>query len=107
MHSDTIGLKVLPKDASAKCLFILRKYNDSAIMNLKKIILNSEYVLKYSYTDSFGLKAIIQCYEELSKIGVTTLLFELDDKPTDIEGLKTLNDTYDEISAEIDEENDE
>ena len=77
-------------------------------LNLLLIILYyNAYVLKYSYTDRFGIKAVIQCYEELSKIGVKALLFELDDMPTDIDSLRNLNETYDEISAEIDADNDE
>ena len=102
MNKDTIGLKISPKEMTAKALFVIRKYDNIALSELKKKVKDNEYILCYSYTDRFGLKKIIQCYEELSKIGVDAQLFELDDIATTINELKTLNNTYDEISDEID-----
>lgn len=104
MEKDTIGLKLITQDATAKAIKIIRKYNNIGIGDIKQKIINGEYVLLYSYTDRFGLKKIIRCYEELKTVGVIAKLFELDDEPATIDDLKTLNATYDEISDEIDAE---
>ena len=104
MTADTIGLKVNSKSTMTKAITIIRKYSNSSIGEIKRSIQEKRYVLLYPYTDRFGLKKIIACYEELEHNGVGAKVYELDDELTTIEFLKNLNGTYDEISEEIESE---
>lgn len=83
---------------------IIRKYNGSPLWKIKKSIQERCYVLQYSYTDRFGLEKIIKCYDELKENGIEAEVYELDDEIANIDFLRNLNGTYDEISDEIDEE---
>jgi len=104
MTGDTVGLKIATVSASAKMIAIIRKYSNSPMWEIKKSIQERNYVLLYSYTDRFGLKKIIECYDELKENGIEAEVYELDDEITNIDFLRNLNGTYDEISNEIDEE---
>lgn len=104
MTGDTIGLKIRTISSSAKMIAIIRKYSNSSMGKIKKSIQEREYVLLCSYTDRFGLKKIISCYDELKENGIEAEVYELDDEVTSIEFLRNLNSTYDEISDEIDAE---
>lgn len=103
--SDTVGIKIPQGTPIAKCIPIVRKINPSlSISDINSRIANDEYVLSYDYTDNEGVKCIINCYEQLTKLGIQPRLFELDDEECDIEIIKNLNTMYDEISDEIDAE---
>lgn len=107
MNEDLIGLKIEKYDSIAKCISILRKYENEPMSVLKKRILNGEYAISCEYTDDIGLKNIIKCYEELTAANMNVSIFELDGDQTTIELLYNLNETYDSISEEIDSEADE
>ena len=107
MTGDTIGLKITTVSASAKMIAIIRKYSDSPIEKIKRSIQERDYVLLYPYTDRLGLKTILAGYDELKEHGIEAEVYELDDEITTIGFLRNLNDTYDEISDEIDSENNE
>lgn len=103
--SDTVGIKIPKGTPIAKCVPIIRKIDPSlSISDINHRISNDEYVLSYSYTDNDGVKNIISCYEQLTKLGIKPRLFEFDDEECDIELLKNLDNMYDEISDEIDAE---
>ena len=104
---DIVGLKIRPGDSLAKGISIVRKYKNAPIGEIKREIQENEYVLVYSRIDDRGLKQIIKCYKELTKEGLKAELFEGNDEPTTLELLKNLDNTYDEISDDIDAEDDE
>ena len=104
---DIVGLKIRPGDSLAKGISIVRKYKNAPIGEIKREIQENEYVLVYSRIDDRGLKQIIKCYKELTKAGLKAELFEGNDEPTTLELLMNLDNTYDEISDEIDAEDDE
>lgn len=104
MNKDTIGLKITNSDLMAKSIAIIRKYDNCSVSIIKTRIQHGEYVLVSSYTDRFGLKKVIHCYEDLADAGISAEIFELDDEPTTIEFLRNLDRTYDEVSDEIDSE---
>lgn len=105
---DTVGIKIPQGTPIAKCVPVIRKIDPSlSISDINARITNDEYVLSYDYTDNDGVKNIINCYEQLIKIGIQPRLFELDDEECDIEIIKNLNSMYDEISDEIDAEMEE
>ncbi len=104
---DTIGIKIPKGTPIAKCVPIIRKKDSSlSISEINSRISNDEYVLSYAYTDNEGVKNIISCYEQLTKLGIKPRVFELDDEECDIELLKNLDIMYDEISDEVDAEMD-
>lgn len=102
MTGDTIGLKIGTVSASAKTIAIIRKYNNDSMGTIKKNIQNRGYVLLFPYTNRFGLKKVIECYDELKSNGIEAEVYELDDEITSIDFLRDLDKTYDEISEEID-----
>lgn len=102
MSKDLIGLKIQKHNSIAKCINILRKYENQPMSVLKNRILKNEFVISCDYTDSEGLKKIIKCYEELISIETEVKIFELDGDPTTIDLLYNLDKTYDSISEEID-----
>ena len=98
----TIGLKIGTVSAAAKTIAIIRKYSNDSMGSIKKSIQNKGYVLLFQYTNRFGLKKVIECYDELKNNGIKAEVYELDDEITSIEFLRNLDKTYDEISEEID-----
>ena len=105
---DSVGIKIPVGTPIAKCVSVIRKIEPAlSISDISSRINNGDYVLSYDYTDNDGVKKIISCYEELTKLGISSTLFELDDEECDIELLKNLNNMYDEISDEIDAEMDD
>lgn len=104
MNNDVIGLKISDNSISAKTIAIVRKYNNASIGQIRKNILEGKYVLFCSYTDRNGLKSVIECYEELKENGIAAEVYELDNEITTMEFLKNIDETYNEISNEIDNE---
>ena len=102
--NDTIGIKIPAGSPVAKCVTVIRRIEPSlSISDISGRINDNEYVLSYEYEDSEGVKKIIKCYEELTKIGVSPTLYELDDEECTIEMLKNLDEMYDEIENEEDD----
>lgn len=105
--SSTIGIKISSTESFAKVVSIVRKYEPLSISEIKKRVENNSYILTYGYTDDRGLNVLIKCHKELSAAGISTQLFE-HDRPCELQFFKNLSNTYQEISDEIDaEDNDE
>lgn len=104
--SSTIGIKVSSTESIAKIVSIVRKYEPLSISEIKKRVDSNSYILTYSYTDDKGLNSILKCHKELSNLGITTQLFE-HDRPCELQFLKNLSNTYQEISDEIDAKEDD
>lgn len=101
------GLKIASYDSIATVVKILRKYGDWSISEIKSRVENHEYILCFNCADRFGLKTILDCYEDLTAAGISVALYDLNHRETTIEIMRNRNNTYDEISAEIDAEDDE
>ena len=99
-----VGLKIDKYKSLAECVKIVRKYHNYTIAELKKRIESHDYILCYSCTDDEGIKNIINCFDELTAIGTEVSLYELDHRPTTIELIRSRDRMYDEISQEIDME---
>lgn len=99
--SSTIGIKISSNVSLAKVVSIIKKYETLSISEIKKRIDNNSYLLTCSYTDDKGLNALLKCHKELSAAGISTQLFE-HDRPCELQFLKNLSNTYQEISDEID-----
>ena len=102
--SGIVGIKV-PKDSPiARCVSVIRKLEPSmAISEINSKIKNGEYVLICDMVDASGIKKIIKCYEGLSLFDIKPEIYE-HDRLCDIQFIRNLNQTYDEIGEEIDKE---
>lgn len=104
--SSTIGIKISSTESFAKVVSIVRKYEPLSISEIKKRVDSNAYILTYSYTDDKGLNTLLKCHNDLSAVGIPTQLFE-HDRPCELQFFKNLSNTYQEISDEIDAEEDE
>ena len=99
-----IQIRIITDNVSAKCISIIKKHTFLPISEIKNCIYNGQYILSCPYTDRHGLKKIIKCYKDLEDASVPVSDYELDDRLTTIDFLRNLDATYDEISNEIDAE---
>lgn len=103
--SDTVGIKIPVGSPIAKCVSVIRKIEpDLSISSITSRIKNAEYVLSYDSLDDDGVKAIIKCYDELIKLGITPTVYDEDDEECEIDLLRNLSNMYEEISDEVDAE---
>ena len=100
--NDTIGIKVLPVNTSAKCISIFRNHSSLSIGEIKKLIEGENYVLSFHYTDKQGVKQIIECYQLLEKAGIQAKLFE-HDRPATIDFFHNLSQLYGIIEKQVQE----
>lgn len=99
---DMIGIKIPKESPIAKCVTVIRKIEPSlSISEISARINKNEYVLSYEYTDEVGLKKIIKCYKQLSKLGIKSTVFNEDGEACTIDDLENLDGMYDEISEYI------
>lgn len=98
-----IGIKIVKYESFAELIKILRKYNKGSISEIKSQIQNDEYVAFCDYVDDAGIKMIKELYKELREKNVKVQLYE-HGRPTDINLLYNLSNTYAEISTEVDAE---
>jgi len=106
MNKDYVGIKVNKNTPIAKIYSTIKKYREISISELKKDIENHDYLIKGEYTSRLDIKTIIACYNELMNIDIAAELFELDGEATTIDFFENLNKTYDEISVELDSDDD-
>ena len=102
--SGIVGIKV-PKDSPIpKCVSVIRKLEPStAISEISSRIKYDEYVFSCDYVDDSGIKKIIKCYEELTRLGIVSNIYE-QGRETNIQFIHNLNQTYEEIGEEIEAE---
>lgn len=97
--NDTIGIKVIPANTSAKCISIFRSLSTLSIGEIRKLIENEKYVLAFRYTDVHGVETIIKCYHMLNSEGISAKLFE-HDRPATIEFFNNISNLYSEIAKQ-------
>ena len=98
-----VGIKVPVDSSVVKVVKTVKDIDPLPISEIKRRLNDSDYLLTYNYTSEEGVKNIIRCHKELVRQGIQPVLFE-HDRETGIEFLCNLSKTYQEISAEIDEE---
>ncbi len=102
-----IGLKIESYKSFAGCAKVVRQFENYGFSELKQRIDKHDYVLRYDAVDDVGVKNIIKCYDMLTAIGATVSLYELDHRTTTIERVRNRDRMYDEISEEVDVEENE
>lgn len=103
--SAQIGIKVPVDSSVVKVIKTVKDIEPLPISEIKRRLNDSDYLLTYNMSSEEGVNNIIKCYKELVRQGIQPTLFE-HDRETGIEFLCNLSRTYQEISAEIDEEMD-
>ena len=100
---NTIGIKVIPACVSAACIQIFRKHSVLTLREIRERILNEDYVLLYSILDEDGIGTLLHCYHQLEEQGIHSQIFE-DGEPADVSLIHNLKKMYEEISDEVDSE---
>jgi hypothetical protein len=103
--SSKVGIKVPVDSSVVKVVKTVKDIEPLPISEIKRRLNDSDYLLTYNLSSEDGVNNIIKCYKKLVRQGIQPILFE-HDRETGIEFLCNLSRTYQEISAEIDEEMD-
>lgn len=102
-ENSIIGIKINELNISAKCIMIIRKYQDLPISEIKQKIEDNQYILTCDYIDDNGIKSVLELYNELNSEGVSCSLYE-HNNPTTIEFLNNLLDSYEETRKQVEED---
>lgn len=100
-----IGIKAAKNDFNAAIAKIVRKYRDMSLSEIKKIVLEGNYLYECDYVDEQGIKVILSIDSELNKSGIATVIYE-HDRITDREFLNNLLGSYAETAEQVEEEMD-
>lgn len=73
-----IGIKAAKNDFNAAIAKIVRKYRDMSLSEIKKIVLEGNYLYECDYFDEQGIKVILSIDSELNKSGIATVIYEHD-----------------------------
>ena len=98
-----VGIKINGTTIPAKCIMIIKKYQDLPISEIKKKIEDNQYILICDYIDDKGIKNILELYNELNSEGVNCSLYE-HNNPTTIEFLNNLLNSYEDIRKQVEED---
>lgn len=102
-NNSIVGIKVNETDIPAKCIMIIKKYQNLPISEIKQKIEDNKYVLTCDYIDNNGIKYVLELYNELSLEGVNCSLYE-HNNPTTIEFLSNLLGSYEETKKQVEED---
>lgn len=102
-ENSIIGIKINEKDIPAKCIMIIKEYQDLPISEIKQKIENNKYILTCDYIDNKGIKSVLRLYNELNSEGVNCSLYEHNNL-TNIEFLHNLTGFYEEIEKQVEED---
>lgn len=102
-ENSIIGIKINETDIPAKCIMIIKKYQNLPISEIKKKIEDNQYVLTCDYIDKSGIEKILELYSELNSEGIKCELYEHYVKTT-TEFLNNLLESYNQTEIEAEED---
>ncbi len=102
-NNSIIGIKINKTNISAKCIMIIKKYQDLSISEIKQKIEKNKYILTCDYIDDNGIKSVLGLYNELNAEEVNCSLYE-HNNPTTIEFLNNLLNSYEETRKQVEED---
>lgn len=102
-NNSIIGIKINKTNISAKCIMIIKKYQDLPISEIKQKIEKNKYILTCDYIDDNGIKSVLGLYNELNAEEVNCSLYE-HNNPTTIEFLNNLLNSYEETRKQVEED---
>lgn len=95
-----IGIKIVSSNEMAKCVKIVREYQEFSISQIKNSILNNEYVVEGNYTNDKDIALLLRIYNELIENKINAELYEHDRK-TNVRFFNNLVEMYNGINTEI------
>lgn len=98
-----VGIKVKETTFNANIVKIMRRYSDESISDIKKKVINREYLYVCDYIDFDGLATIVEIYNAMKKTNIDVELFEHEEITT-IEFLNNLIQSYSETEKQVEEE---
>ena len=102
-NNSIVGIKVNGTSIPAKCIMIIKKYEDLPISEVKQRIENNQYILVCDYIDDNGIKAVLGLYSELNSEGINCSLYEHNNL-TNIKFLNSLLESYEETRNQVEED---
>lgn len=102
-NNSIIGIKINKTNIPAKCIMIIKKYQDLSISEIKQKIEKNKYILTCDYIDDNGIKSVLGLYNKLNAEGVNCSLYE-HNNPTTIEFLNNLLNSYEETRKQVEED---
>lgn len=102
-NNSIIGIKINKTNIPAKCIMIIKKYQDLPISEIKQKIEKNKYILTCDYIDDNGIKSVLGLYNELNAEEVNCSLYE-HNNPTTIEFLNNLLNSYEETRKQVEED---
>lgn len=102
-NNSIIGIKINKTNIPAKCIMIIKKYQDLSISEIKQKIEKNKYILTCDYIDDNGIKSVLGLYNELNAEEVNCSLYE-HNNPTTIEFLNNLLNSYEETRKQVEED---
>ena len=102
-ENSIIGIKINETNIPAKCIMIIKKYQDLPISEVKQKIEENQYILTCGYIDDKGIKSLLKLYNELNSEGVNCSLYE-HNNPTTIEFLNNLLNSYEDTRKQVEED---
>ena len=100
-----VGIKTEETYFDAKIVKIVRKYSDYSIADIKKMVLENDYLLFVDYVDEDGIKKVLALYQDLQNAGISCVLYEHDEVCSK-ELLENLIGSYEETRRQVEEEMD-
>ena len=98
-----IGIKLLNGNFSAACAKILRKYRDISISEIKKLVLNNDYLFTCSYIDPEGINIILQIYYDFWNENIQSIIYE-NNRITSVQMLNNWLKSHDETVKQVEED---
>lgn len=102
-NNSIVGIKLNETNIPAKCIMIIKKYQDLSISEVKQRIEENKYILICDYIDATGIKSLLALYNELNSEGVNCSLYEHNNLTT-IEFLNNLLNSYEETRKLVEED---
>ena len=102
-NNSIIGIKINKTNISAKCIMIIKKYQDLSISEIKQKIEKNKYILTCDYIDDNGIKSVLGLYNKLNAEGVNCSLYD-HNNPTTIEFLNNLLNSYEETRKQVEDD---
>ena len=100
------GIKVPTDSSVVRVISIVRTYDPLPIREIKRRVVESDYLLTCDYPSDWGVESILYCYYDLLKQGIIPCLFE-NDCPINVERIADLDNAYQELATELAAESDE
>lgn len=99
----TVGIKTARSEFKAVIAKTIRKYRDISISEIKKLVLEEDYLYECNYIDASGIKVVLAIHLELNKSGIATDLYE-HDRLTNTEFLNNWLASHEETVKQVEEE---